>query len=106
LRVVGEGGTIGCLYNFLFRGRVYAYQSGLAYSPDNRLKPGLVSHDEAMELNRKAGARVYDFLAGEARYKASLSTGVAQLSWVVVQRPRFDFKLEEAIRSLKRRTRA
>jgi CelD/BcsL family acetyltransferase involved in cellulose biosynthesis len=106
LRVIGENGTIGCLYNFLFRGRVYAYQSGLAYSPDNRLKPGLVSHGEAMELNRKAGARVYDFLAGEARYKTSLSTGVAHLSWVVVQRPRFDFKLEEAVRSLKRRTRA
>ena len=81
LRVAAEGGTIGCLYNFVYRGRVYAYQSGLAYGTDNRLKPGLVAHHEAIEASRRAGRRIYDFLAGGDRYKRSLATGSLNLVW-------------------------
>lgn len=102
LRVTGDLGLIGCLYNFVHRGRVYAYQSGFVYSNDNRLKPGLISHHAAIELNRSQGQRYYDFLAGEARYKRSLAKETNQLAWIVVQRPRTAFALENFLRRLKR----
>ena len=101
IRVRGSEGTIGCLYNFVHRGRVYAYQSGLRYSSDKRLKPGLVSHLEAIELNRRLGHDCYDFLAGDARYKRSLANGSNELLWIVVQRPKAAFWLENHLRDLK-----
>ena len=101
IRVRGSKGTIGCLYNFVHRGRVYAYQSGFHASRDNRLKPGLVSHFKAIELNYRLGNRIYDFLAGDARYKRSLSNASNQLLWLVAQRPKFAFWAENRLRDLK-----
>lgn len=98
----GDGRIIGYLYNFMHRGRVYAYQSGFERPADNRLKPGLVSHHLAIEMNRAAGQRVYDFLAGDSRYKRSLSNHVSELLWLVVQRPALKFEIENAARALKR----
>ncbi len=104
IRVAGSQGTIGCLYNFVHRGHVYAYQSGFRYSQDNRLKPGLVSHMEAIEFNRRLGHEAYDFLAGDARYKRSLSNNSNELLWLVLQRRRMVFWLENRLRDLKART--
>ncbi len=101
LRVRNRHGVIGCLYNFVHRSRVYAYLSGFRMSPDNRLKPGLVCHYEAIELNRRLQHEVYDFLAGDARYKRSLSNRSNKLTWLVVQRPRADFWLENKLKRLK-----
>ncbi len=103
IRVSGNQGTIGCLYNFVHRGRVYAYQSGFRYSRDKRLKPGLVSHTEAIALNRPLGHLVYDFLAGDAQYKRSLSNSSNKLLWLVLQRRRAVFWLENRLRDLKAR---
>src|SRR5688572_22859700 len=66
-RVAGQ--TIGLVYNFVARGVVHFYQSGFAYEEDNRYKPGLVIHAEAIGRYAAAGQRVYDFLGGHARYK-------------------------------------
>jgi CelD/BcsL family acetyltransferase involved in cellulose biosynthesis len=89
---------IGHLYNFVHRDRVYAYQSGFAQYADNRLKPGLVSHHLAIVLNRARGMQVYDFLAGDSRYKRSLSNRQAELLWVAVQRPALRFAIEQRLR--------
>lgn len=97
----GNGEIVGYLYNFVHRGRVYAYQSGFRRSRDNRLKPGLVSHHLAIEMNRSAGQRVYDFLAGDSRYKRDLSTHATELLWLVVQRPALKFALENGARTLR-----
>ena len=43
LRIAGTR-TLGLLLNFVHRGEVYAYQSGFAYTDDNRFKPGLLCH--------------------------------------------------------------
>lgn len=102
----GDGRTIGYLYNFLHRGRVYAYQSGFETPADNRLKPGLVSHHLAIEMNRAAGRTVYDFLAGDSRYKRSLANGASELVWLVVQRPAGKFRIENLARALKSLLRA
>lgn len=86
LRVSAGGAPIGYLYNFLWRGWVGFYTSGLVYEDDNRLKPGLVAHWLAIERHVAAGARVYDLLAGESRYKSSLAAPGPLLLDLVVER--------------------
>jgi hypothetical protein len=101
LRVSCAGQTIGCLYNFVFHGKVYFYQSGVRYSTDARIKPGLVIHAEAIGCNAKAGHAIYDFLGGAARYKASLATHQGRLVWAKIQRPRAKFRVETRLRKIK-----
>jgi CelD/BcsL family acetyltransferase involved in cellulose biosynthesis len=83
LRVAAGSNAIGYLYNFRFRGRISAYQSGFAHAPDApHLKPGLTSHAIAIEAALAAGCTAYDFLAGDSQYKRSLSNAAAPLYWV------------------------
>ena len=98
LRIRVGGTTLGCLYNFVWNGTVSFYQSGVAYERDNKLKPGLVCHVEAIKHNANRGESVYDFLAGDARYKRNLSTDASQMMWLSVQRPRIRFLLEDGLR--------
>lgn len=95
--------TIGVLYNFLWRGVVYAYQSGFNYEDDPKRKPGLVSHYMAIRYNLSTSARIYDFMAGRAQHKTSLSTDAISMVWIVLQRDRFKYQLEDFLRSLKRK---
>lgn len=106
LRIRAGATVIGLLYNFVYKGRVYFYQSGLRFSDDNRLKPGLVAHEAAIRYCRDAGLREYDFLAGEDRYKQSLSTDARTLRWLVFERPTLKMKAMRLLRNLKRRTRS
>jgi CelD/BcsL family acetyltransferase involved in cellulose biosynthesis len=83
LDVSAGGATIGVLYNFVWRGRMLAYQSGFAYQPgEARAKPGLSCHHAAMRCALDSGLDVYDFLAGDDRYKRSLSGAAGQMAWV------------------------
>lgn len=93
--------TIGYLYQFLYRGRVLAYQSSYARPADNRHRPGLVLHHLAVERAKLDGQCVYDFLAGEARYKRALGGTGPVLVWLRLQRPKPLFALEGAARQLK-----
>lgn len=85
---------IGGLHNFIHNDRVLNYQSGFRYEADNRMKPGLVSHALAAQYYLDAGYAVYDLLAGEARYKRSLSAVGESLSTVIAERdnPRIRFR--------------
>lgn len=98
MRIRAGDTTLGVLYNFVWNGEVLFYQSGVTYESDNRLKPGLVCHAEAVKLNAGRGAKTYDFLAGDARYKRGLSTDVRTMSWLTVQRPRVRFLVEDLVR--------
>lgn len=81
-RIAGGERTIGILYNFRFRGRVSAYQSGFTYdASDPRFKPGLSGHRLAIEAYADDGISVYDFLAGGDRYKGSLADGADAMHW-------------------------
>jgi len=93
--------VIGYLYHFLYRGRVLSYQIAYQPAPDNRHRPGLVMHHLAIERARKKGFTVYDFLAGEARYKKSLGAELQTLIWCRAQKSRPLFALERAARRLK-----
>jgi CelD/BcsL family acetyltransferase involved in cellulose biosynthesis len=73
---------IGILYNFHFRGRMLAYQSGFAYREGNfQAKPGLTCHHQAIKIALNQGSNIYDFLAGEGRYKRSLADGFHRQIW-------------------------
>ncbi len=101
----GDGRVVGHLYNFVHRDRVYAYQSGFPRHEDNRLKPGLLSHHLAILMNRDRGLRIYDFLAGDSRYKQSLANRRGELIWIAVQRRSARFAVERGLRALKARLR-
>lgn len=101
LRLRAGDATIGLLYNFVSNGVVHFYQSGFRYETDNRYKPGLLLHAEAIELNARAGHDVYDFLGGTARYKKELSTSARELVSVRVQKPLARFIIEGQLRELR-----
>ena len=103
LRVTAGEETVGILYNFVERDKVYFYQSGFHYRPDKRLKPGLVTHVCAIRLCLEAGYSDYDFLVGEARYKKSLAKDARPLAWVVFSRPSVKLALIELLRTMKAR---
>jgi CelD/BcsL family acetyltransferase involved in cellulose biosynthesis len=92
--------VLGYLYNFQYGDRVYSYQSGFAYGEDNRHRPGLLAHALAIEQAQARGMRVYDFLAGEAPYKARLGRMLGELVWCRGQRDRPLLRCERLARRL------
>lgn len=106
LRVGAGAETIGYLYNFLWRGWVGYYTSGFVYTDDNRLKPGLVAHWLAIERHLAGGARTYDLMAGESRYKGSLAEPGPILVDLVCEPDDLLARLGERVRRLRDRLRA
>ena len=83
LRVSCGETEIGFLYNFIWRGRMSAYQSGFAYiEGESRARPGLTSHVAAIRFALAVGIDIYDFLAGDDRYKRSLADNVHLQFWI------------------------
>lgn len=65
--------ALGHVYLLTQGDRWTFYLSALHLNPDNRIKVGLVIHSLIIEQAIKQGITEYDFLAGEAQYKNSLS---------------------------------
>jgi CelD/BcsL family acetyltransferase involved in cellulose biosynthesis len=99
LRVRAERRTLGCMYNFVFRGRVTFYQAALATDDDPQVLPGYVCHAAAIGHNALAGHAVYDFLGDRHdTAKRHLATGTSRLVWLRVQRPLTRFTIENQVR--------
>ena len=101
VRVSAGGVPIGYVYNFIHRGRVCAYHTGVEYEADPKLKPGLVSHYLCIARHLQGGAAVYDFLAGDDRYKSNLGQPGADIAHVVLQRPLLRLRAEHMARRVK-----
>jgi len=101
LRLRSDGDSVGCLYNFVAHGHVAFYQSGLNHIPERDLKPGYQSHVAAIEHSARAGHAIYDFLAGDARYKQNLGTDATDMVWARVQKKLARFALEDRVRRLR-----
>lgn len=101
LEVASGGRAIGYLYNFRRDGVISAYQSGFD-DRDPRLSPGVASHALAIRFNAERGASRYDFLAGANRLKESFATDRYTLCWQVLRHPHLDYRIEAAMRRLKR----
>lgn len=100
--------TVALLYNLVFRGVVYFYQSGLRYHESNKLKPGLVAHALAIQYYLGRDEIEYDFLAGEptaVQYKRSLASTSRQLVWEELSAPTHKMRLVGAIRDWRQRRR-
>nr|WP_294566421.1 GNAT family N-acetyltransferase [uncultured Rhodopila sp.] len=82
LRISSGGIVIGVLYGFAFRRRMCAYQSGFDYGHGKGpAKPGLTCHHAAIQDAISRGFDVYDFLAGDDRYKRSLGDEAYPQHW-------------------------
>jgi CelD/BcsL family acetyltransferase involved in cellulose biosynthesis len=101
LRISAGNREIGYLYNFVSDGWVMAYQSGLTSAPDNRWKPGLVSHCAAITFALDRGDWRYDFLAGPARYKASQGNETIPMESIVAFAPKWHLTVEDTARRLR-----
>jgi CelD/BcsL family acetyltransferase involved in cellulose biosynthesis len=94
---------IGYIHCLVRGGWIGSYLSGFAYEADNKARPGLVSFALYIQEKLKSNAQVFDFLAGDHRYKTSLGQRGPDMYWFAVQEPRLQLRLEDALRSVKRR---
>ena len=101
LRVCAGDEAIGYVYNFVYRGQVYAYLTGIKYEDDSKLKPGLVNHVLCIEGHLAEGAAIYDFMAGDNRYKANLGQPGPDMFYLIAQRATPRLRLEGALRAAK-----
>ena len=102
MRVRSGGKMIGMLYNLIGERTVHNYQSGFAASDDNRRKPGLTTHVLAMRHYAGRGFTAYDMMAGQSRYKESLSEPHRRLSTVVLEKPTVRQRLRGVARNVRR----
>ena len=103
VRVRAGDTTIGYLYNFLFRGRVYYYMGGFVYHTDNKLRPGMVTHAEAiLHYAKERDFEYYDFLAGNQPYKKRLSNETMQMMHVTITRPCLKYSLSRKISTIRK----
>jgi CelD/BcsL family acetyltransferase involved in cellulose biosynthesis len=86
VRVSAGSKLIGQVYNFVYRNHVYSYQTGFRYEEDQKAKPGLVSHYLCIQHHLEGGALVYDFMAGDNRYKRTFGTRGPDMAHYVFQR--------------------
>lgn len=102
LLTLKTGDTPVCyLYNFVYQGYVYFYLSGIRYTSDNRVKPGLLAHSLAISYYASKGMTVYDFMGGSGQYKQSLSHQTESLVISSFQRKRPDFLINRLIDKFK-----
>ncbi len=100
LRLNAGDTTIGYLYNFVMRGKVYFFQSGFRYESDPKMKPGLLTHSFAIQQYIADGQLEYDFLAGDSQYKRSLANEKRTLIWTTVYRDKPRIRLLLAVRRI------
>jgi CelD/BcsL family acetyltransferase involved in cellulose biosynthesis len=102
-RVDCNGAPIGYIHCLARSGWIGSYLSGFAYESDNKARPGLVSFALYLQEKLKSDAQVFDFLAGDHRYKTSLGRPGPSMYWFSVQEERWQLRLENALRQVKRR---
>jgi CelD/BcsL family acetyltransferase involved in cellulose biosynthesis len=103
---ISAGEVVGLIYAFVYRRKVYFYQSGLRYTDDKRLSPGQVANACAINRCLEAGWAEYDFLAGDTPYKKSLGTKLRSLTWVCLRRPHWKLRGIEVLRQIKAKLRS
>lgn len=101
LRLRAGQATLGAIYNFVYRGKLYFYQSGFDYSHGSRLSPGLVTHAFAIQHAAALGLTEYDLLAGDADYKKKLASQCRELHWLTWQAPSAKMKALDMLRRMK-----
>ena len=81
------GEPVAAVYNIVWNGKVYFYQSGRKMKLPESVRPGVVLHAHAIRRAIELGRREYDFLAGAARYKSQLALASRPLVQLRATRP-------------------
>ena len=113
-RMIGQGGVelvrisagdeaFAWVYNYIEAKRALYIMGGFKVEDDQRLKPGLVAHAVLIASHINAGRDVYDFLAGDGRYKLNLGQAGPAFTSFSIQRPSLALRVEKALRKLKQR---
>lgn len=90
---------IAYLYNFVWNGHVYNYQSGVNYADmGGKHSPGMVAHTLAIDFNAQLGHHTYDLMAGDHHYKRALTLQTVQLDWWTARRPTLPNTAEDGLR--------
>ena len=58
-----------------------------------------------MQYNIDAGMKTYDLLMGTQRFKRNLATHQGKMAWLVLQKPRIRFRLEQVAMRWRRQLR-
>lgn len=101
IKLISGSRVLGYFYNFVYRGTVYFYLSGLCSEQNAKLKPGLSGHALCIQKYMDQGYLYYDFMGGDDRYKASLGKKHCELYQITLQRDRLKFKIEHGLRKIK-----
>ena len=81
IRVSCDDTVVGILYNFIYRGQMLAYQV-VSHTKCGNLMHDLASSAITNDLSCLGRSlEVYDFLAGDDRYKRSLADGSHPQTW-------------------------
>ncbi len=92
---------VGMLYNFIYNGQVNFYMSALTYESNPKLKPGMVAHTFSIEHYLDKGLKVYNFMAGDSRYKRNLGNQKELMLSYNYKRPRLMFFIEKVLKKVK-----
>jgi CelD/BcsL family acetyltransferase involved in cellulose biosynthesis len=84
---------IASVYNILWNGKVYFYQSGRKPDVPSGQRPGIVLHAHAIRQAIESGRREYDFLGGGEHYKKQMALATRPLVQLRVVRPIFRERL-------------
>lgn len=92
---------LGYSYYLMQDNTVYFYCSGVnELVADNKIKPGYLLHLYAMQHFAKEGYQVYDFMAGDFRYKQSLSNERYTMETLTLHNPGQPAKAIEKLRKV------
>jgi CelD/BcsL family acetyltransferase involved in cellulose biosynthesis len=104
VRVATQDRTIGIVYLYELRGKVYFYQCGFHFESDSQWSPGTLTVAESIENCLDAGHAEYDFLAGDAGYKERLSTASRTLVWASGRKRTRKMELIQGLRKVQQAT--
>lgn len=102
LKVSAGNHVIGCLYNFVYDGRVLCADSGYSYLNANYYRPGFICDYYGIQHNAEKGLLSYDFMHGEQEYKKSLSTDYIDIQDITVQKNSVKLNMKKAAAKLYR----
>ncbi|MGH8026902.1 MAG: GNAT family N-acetyltransferase [Pseudoxanthomonas sp.] len=87
IRVDAGGHTIGYVYNLVWRGTSYFYQSGIDYRRFGDYgSPGLLLLTHAVERALADGIARFELMAGGAEYKRTLGMAEDKMVWLSLDR--------------------